>query len=324
MFKLYFLNKEEKEQLLISSCQKNNYKMVSLLLKYNININIREHKTQNTPLHISIINNNRACVLQLLRHNADVNLQNNKGYSALMLAAKCGLTNILCDLLHNNETNINLQNNVGDTALTIAVNNNYIACIKKLLEYNADVNTQDIHGNNALILAVNIHSAIITELLLNNKKTNINLCNKYGESAFMVASCIGDVQLLSLLYNYNADIHLKDKYGNNALHLAVCYNKVNTATKLLEWYDYKIDILQPNYKGKTVLDCTRSKDMFNLLDEYINEYNICYTKHIKTVVENNDTIETDTNTSTTEHIKPPHKDKETPTNKIISYFMKLF
>ena len=149
-----------------------------------------------------------------------------------------------------------------------------------LLQQGADVNQQDSDGYTALSYACWHNRTEIVEILLQNKKINVNLQNNYGNSPFSVA-CANDKRYESarlMLLDPRVDINLANNIGWSPLILA-CYNGYTKTVQLLISFGRNIDILKKSTKdyygiksGSTALDVAKQRnrtDIVQLLQQYI-------------------------------------------------------
>ena len=74
-----------------------------------------------------------------------------------------------------------------------------IAVVTLLLSKGISPNTVDTKGNPMLNLAIKDKSTKVTEFLINDKRTDVDLSNKYGETPLMIASIDGDLTLVKTL-----------------------------------------------------------------------------------------------------------------------------
>ena len=74
-----------------------------------------------------------------------------------------------------------------------------VAVVTSLLSKGVSPNTVDAKGNPMLNLAIKDKSTKVTELLINDKRTDVDLSNKYGETPLMIASIDGDLTLVKTL-----------------------------------------------------------------------------------------------------------------------------
>lgn len=71
--------------------------------------------------------------------------------------------------------------------------------VQSLLKAGISPNTLDPKGNPMLIVAIRDKSKKVTDLLLGNPVTNVNLANKSGENALMMAAFDGDLPTVKML-----------------------------------------------------------------------------------------------------------------------------
>ena len=98
---------------------------------------------RNQTLILAVKNENVKIVSELLKLNLDVNIQNSEGATALHIASKIGNLTIV-NLLLKNQANINVKDSkYGESALHKAIWNGQIEIMEKLLLSGADCNIQD-------------------------------------------------------------------------------------------------------------------------------------------------------------------------------------
>jgi len=74
-----------------------------------------------------------------------------------------------------------------------------VSTVTALLAKGVSPNTVDAKGNPMLLLAIKDKSIKVTELLINDKRTDVDLSNKYGETPLMMASIDGDLPVVKTL-----------------------------------------------------------------------------------------------------------------------------
>ena len=74
-----------------------------------------------------------------------------------------------------------------------------VSTVTALLAKGISPNTVDSRGNPMLLLAIKDKSTKVTELLINDKRTDVDLSNKYGETPLMMASIDGDLPVVKTL-----------------------------------------------------------------------------------------------------------------------------
>lgn len=179
--------------------------LLSLFLKYGVNINFKDRKGK-TALHLAALSGTADAVLFLLRNRAKLDMRDNKGRTPFHLAAKRKEVEVL-QLLLSKPLDINDQDYRGWTALHHAAEKGFLATAECLLQGGAKVLIRNYDGQTALHL-----TGSLTE---RNEK-----------------------DLVALLGENLEVVNLKDNKGYTALHYAVRDIKVETVRQLLECSAY--------------------------------------------------------------------------------------
>lgn len=119
--------------------------------------------------------------------------------------------------------------------------------IANLLSRGFDPNTVNPKGVPALILAVQEPSPKVLDTLLSDKRTQVEIRNTLDESALMLASLKGNLDLCKALIVRDADVN---KPGWTPLHYAATGGHVDVLQLLIDHHAY-IDAASPN--GSTPL-----------------------------------------------------------------------
>ena len=240
-------------------------------------------------------------VTMLLDNGADITKIDPNGNTVLMLALllnndddddhayKNTITTsilLLTKIIDNNLNIINVQNKDGKTALMLATDEKFyqdpfnniaemlLEFVKMLLKNGADITLIDNDGNNALMHSISNGAPvkIIMLLLLNiidNKMNIINVQNKDGNTALMLAVNIGWNDIMEMLLDNGADINITDKDGNTALMLATY--KGDWYIKLVKMLlDHGADINVQNKDGNTVLMLATRYKAYKIAEILIN------------------------------------------------------
>ena len=129
--------------------------------------------------------------------------------------------------------------------------------IKRLLDSRVDINVVTESGQSPLLLACSLKESVnrekITSLLL-DRGCQINLPDRAGVTALMIAVDSQDESLVSKLLEKGADVGLSDFEGNTALcHAAKIGDSNILRTILCETQRHKIHVDQKNMRGLTPL-----------------------------------------------------------------------
>ncbi len=165
-------------------------------------------------------------IQKLLTAGADINL------------VLCGQT-VLClgimiqsddyfKFLFKNGVNINIANTIngfGTPLHTATANELFNLCIElidmaKTSKYPCDFSVKDGEGKTVLIIAVKTLSIELTEKVLAEDKSCVNLSDNEGRTALHFACVLGQVAIAKALIKAGADVNAKDKKGNTPLHYA--------------------------------------------------------------------------------------------------------
>jgi hypothetical protein len=107
-----------------------------------------------------------------------------------------------------------------------------ITKIKEFINYGANINYKDKDGNSPIIVASKMGDKDIVNLLL-SKGANPNDIDKYYRSPILTASRNGHVNVVELLLSKGANINYKDNYGNTSLIWAIKTNNTKLFQLLL-------------------------------------------------------------------------------------------
>lgn len=162
------------------------FEKVSLILESNVISDIDYTSQDITALWGAAQNGHYETVEQLVKYNANVNFKHPTGQSVLWTAASSGHARIV-DILLKNGANID-EISVGCSPLYIAVQNHHLETV---------------------------------EILLLNKKCDINLEQKEtGRTPIFTAAFDGEVPIFQALIEANADFKKPDDAGLTPLHVA--------------------------------------------------------------------------------------------------------
>ncbi|RFU48217.1 ankyrin repeat domain-containing protein [Paraburkholderia sp. DHOC27] len=114
--------------------------------------------------------------------------------------------------------------------------------VNKQLANGMDPNMTDDQGMPLLVLAAREKSEQVAAALVANPKTNIEIEDKAGENAMMLAALNGDVPMVQLLISKDAEVNKK---GWAPLHYAAA-NGHDDVVKLLLDHSAYVDAGSPN------------------------------------------------------------------------------
>nr|XP_034329711.1 fibronectin type 3 and ankyrin repeat domains 1 protein isoform X1 [Crassostrea gigas] len=156
----------------------------------------------------------------LIRHGADVNAKNDSGKTALMLACFAGQFDAV-KLLRSHGARYDDYDRGGSTPIHWAVDGGNVRLIEWIIKDGADVNLRDhSHGWTPLIRCASVNGNRNVALTLLVCGAQVNVQDKDGKTALMVAIINGHQELVELLLQKNADITVKNLYGKTAYEMA--------------------------------------------------------------------------------------------------------
>ncbi|OMJ75471.1 hypothetical protein SteCoe_25394 [Stentor coeruleus] len=126
---------------------------------------------------------------------------------------------------------------------------------------NYQIRSRDTHGNilpgytYPLLHTIELELYEVTHFLLQSGAT-INAFDCLGQTAILIASLVGNLNLIRLLLSYNANISIRDFSGNTMLHLAALRSHLPVIRLCIE--DLKFPVIVQNNKGQVPLDIARN------------------------------------------------------------------
>ena len=214
-----------------------------LLLKIGINVN-QKNKHGRNALMEAAENNHMDCLCALLAcPNIRVNDYNDYGSTALILATNSDRVDCLIKLLAHGKIKVNQRDCDGWTALSIAVAKGYNDCLKALLSHKRiklDAfpvpHTKMIPpGSTNLMVSARYGNADCLQTLLDYDARNINLQNKVGCTALMMAALGGDECCATVLLKHpNINIE-KVNFNGQAVITLVANKNLNQRP----WHYYR-------------------------------------------------------------------------------------
>jgi ankyrin repeat protein len=146
-----------------------------------------------------------------------------------MLFIKYKKTVVAISFCISNAVFAQTQSQVND--FTKAAKFDDIAEVKSLVSKGVNPNTVDPKGDPMLVIAIREKSTKVTEFLLQDKKTDVDLSNSYGETPLMIASINGDLPVVKALVLQNkAKV---DHIGWTPLHYACAKGQIEVAQFLI-------------------------------------------------------------------------------------------
>lgn len=205
---------------LIWAASRNDVEMADLLLRAGADAKATNEYGA-TALYAAAGNADPAMTTKLLAAGADPNAALMSGETALMLAAREGNTATVHALLEGGaDPNVH-EKNGGQTALMWAIaEQHHPDVVRELVQHKADVNAKSRTGFTALMFAArgDVESA---RILLNAGADPNATIPDWGGTALIIASTMGQTDVVEALLDKGADPNYKDGNSFTALHSAV-------------------------------------------------------------------------------------------------------
>ena len=207
-----------------------------------------------------IIQNEQINILKILLNQIDfdINKQDRFGISIFMLSVIYNKFDIMMLLLKDADLNLKSSDD-GKTPLMKASENGCFEIVKILSE-NTDINIKDKKGDNALMIAIKENNSDIVKFLYN--KVNLSDKNNFLDNALMLAVENCNLDIVKLLHN-KVNFNDKNQIGRTALMIAqheYNYGNKNNKNKYLEIlkfllsYKLHIEMNLPTDISKIVAD----------------------------------------------------------------------
>lgn len=268
-----------KQTPLYYACYLNRFKIVLLLIQYDVDINngvnVNVKKTGGmTPLHISCKNNNEKIIDLLLKNGANVNSKTKYGYTPLHMSCENDKKNIkIIEMLLKNGANPNIQNEFSVLPIDFCIKYTYPRLEKDivdlLLNYGANIQLETIlhykpHYGKRTEKEDETLFEIIEKIYNNTNTLHINVQCKYGMTALNTACDHNSYKIVNFLIEKGANVNIPNNNGNSPLH-TICKKRIDKIEyNIIELLLQKgADVNAQNNDGQTPL---------HLIMEYCPQY----------------------------------------------------
>ncbi|KAL3680325.1 hypothetical protein R1sor_023281 [Riccia sorocarpa] len=187
---------------------------------------------QERPLYYAARSGWLPALKVLIQHGSSVNATTESHDTALMICDKHKYWDCFEELLTAG-ADLGIQNSSGQSAVSIAEGNGYGTGLQKIIwdaVVKGSVTCTDPEVFSALHVAAKAGGLKVLQKLIGQGDVNINVLDKYGYKAAMVAVREGHIDAFKLLLYAGADIGMKNKKGETAVALA----RIDTLEQL-EW-----------------------------------------------------------------------------------------
>ncbi|KAI8111968.1 hypothetical protein M9435_004465 [Picochlorum sp. BPE23] len=238
---VYLLKNNQKAQkmALIMAVQADSVDMVRLLLKYGVEINMRDKAGQTALMHAVVPRSEKMFKRQKqVKKMIDKQSESEGDRDSLLSSIKSIVSDFKSECSHSRHWD-----------------HNHTEICKLLLENGVDVNLVDHEGCSALIHATafgNLEGYANIAKSLIDANADPNIANTDGNTALMWAANKGFANIAKFLVDAKADLNIVNRYGNSALHVALGSNSAHIAEIILSSGE-NVNIDSVNNQGKTPL-----------------------------------------------------------------------
>lgn len=190
---------------------------------------VQDTYTFSTPLHDAARAGQHAVLAALLSLGVDTSVHDFRGWTALHHAI-WGNDSPAVTLLLRHGAPVNALDNEGMTPLHFSACLGSIAITALLLTSGADPSLRDTDGNTPIEVTGSRDHALDALLL---RSSGANFRSSTNQTALHMASCLGDLTIVTSLINANVPINTHDHFGGTALHEASAAGHPAIITALL-------------------------------------------------------------------------------------------
>ena len=252
--------------------------ILSVLIRYNCNVNITYKKSTYTPLHKAIIKNRFDIFKELLTSKTiDVNRICKKGFTPLHVAIAYEREQMVKMLIFTGKViDPNVVDGKGYTILHWAVFKQNLAILDNVLMMKGiDINCTFTNVKTPLHLACVQGNLKIVQVLL-EKNVNVDAIGerKLKMTPLHWAAFQGYIKIVKVLIKYKSNVLSTNKFKQTPLHLAVLKNHIKVVKYLVK---NDAEIYAEDEKNTTPWDIAVKKSRNRILDFFksvINKENV--------------------------------------------------
>ena len=197
-------------------------KIVSLLISYNLDVNVTTEKGLLSPIHLAGYHKHQDIMKLLIKSGANLNALDGAGYSPLTSAVYHGNLEIVSLLIDYN-LDINKADGNGWSPILIAASKGWNDIFSFLIKRGSDINSKEPNGWSTLNMCISRGEFKMVKLLIDSG-VDVNLPNKIGSTPLAYAVNNGKMEIqydiASLLIERGASTNIKLRSGRSLLHMA--------------------------------------------------------------------------------------------------------
>lgn len=209
-------NSSSNSNNLYYSIFRKNTELAKLLLENDANITNEKIATTVHPLVHAVANENFEMVKLLIKYEIDVNAKDSRGQTPIFAIQ----SKKMAQLLINNGANINIRDtSSGKTILFNFIRRGNLDLVELLIENGADINIKDKSDSTPLFSAISKKREDMIRLLIESG-VNVNLQGERGYTPLAMAALWENLEVIELLIKNGADVNAQDNSGDTPLFYA--------------------------------------------------------------------------------------------------------
>lgn len=240
------------------AAQLNRLDAITLLLAHGADPDIKDSRGD-TPLFLAAERRHEQAVHLLLEANCDLLSSDDGGQSPLHASAISGSEKITRLLLQRGLTH--RKGRYDHSPLYEAAYYGHLNLVQLFLDWDLDVNPQDIELNASISAAAWSGHGAIVQLLL-DRGADPNNTDYYGDTPLICASIRGFTSVIQLLLKWGVELEIKSPKGRTALSWAATCHSTEAIQLLLE---NGADINAEDNDGRSVVFHAASANRYNNL-----------------------------------------------------------
>lgn len=240
--------------------QRENVKMVELLIANRANIHVRDRVDGRTPFLRACRSGSVKMIERLAMAGARLDDTDKNGRNGINLAARSGSEDTI-KLLAKKGVDVNAPDVFGRTAILNAVDRYNLDAVKTLIEVGADASIADKSGRTVVHYAATNNMPDVVKTVMEGKskvKPDLDAKDADGETPLMIAAKYGNERVIEVLMAHGADATVADEAGHTPLETAVKLNYGSAVRALIKG---GADITQRDRKQWTLLHHAATMDM---------------------------------------------------------------
>ncbi|KAL9131206.1 MAG: hypothetical protein Q9217_000808 [Psora testacea] len=212
----------------------NHQRLTTLLLQYDVNVNVTDRDTGLRILHHASKNGNMEIFESLLERNPDPDPSDHGGVTPLMAAARNGHRDIVEALILRGADKSARKKSSGAQAIHQAATHGYLDVVKLLVDKGDHVDVVNEDNVTPLMLAAQKGHTHVVQYLLEQHASINNARNGSGIRAIHQAAQGGHYHIVEMLLNNGAEYDVPAAGGETALLLAAEHGSNDIVSLLLQ------------------------------------------------------------------------------------------